>query len=293
MSLGAERGYQYNSILKLITFKDVERFVDLLTAYSIIAFIAYLIATFAIFSRLFHPQGPNQLVIMSSGCIAVFIHTLLVHHLLFIQSNEIDFNLINVVSLVALLISLTVTVMALKYKANLLLPVVYGFSGVWLILANFIPPTIHLLPDNEQIMLIAHIIIALIAYCILIIATLYAFQVSFITHKLKSKNISAVNHLPPLMQVQHQLFLILAIGTFALFISQLTGFIFLDNLFSKENAHKTVLSIMALLVYCAILWGHYKKGWRGHRVLILTIIASFLLTLAYFGSRFVKEFLLS
>ena len=271
----------------------MEYFVDLMTVYSIIAFIAYLIATFAVLSRLFHPQGPNQFIIMSFGCIAVLTHSLLVNHLLFIQSDEINFNLINVVSLVALLISLTVTVIALKFKANLLLPVVYGFSGLWLIASHFIPPTIHLLPAHEKIMLIAHIVIALMAYCILIIATLYAFQVSYISHKLKSKNLIAVNHLPPLMQVQHQLFLILAIGTLTLFTSQVIGFVFLDNLFSKENAHKTVLSIAALLVYSTILWGHYKKGWRGHKVLTLTIIASFLLTLAYFGSRFVKEFLLS
>ncbi|MBL4908819.1 MAG: cytochrome c biogenesis protein CcsA [Alteromonadaceae bacterium] len=267
--------------------------MDLISLYSITAFIAYFIATFAILTRLFHPSGPNHCITMSFGCVAVIIHTLLMHHLLFIQSDEINFNLINVVSLVALLISLTVTAIALKFKANLLLPVVYSFSGIWLIAALFIPPTVHLLPAHEKLMLIAHIVIALIAYCILIIATLYAFQVSYITHKLKSKNIAAVNHLPPLMQVQHQLFLILAIGTFCLFVSQLAGFIFLDNLFSKENAHKTVLSILALLVYCTILWGHFKKGWRGHRVLILTVIASFLLTTAYFGSRFVKEFLLS
>jgi ABC-type uncharacterized transport system permease subunit len=271
----------------------VERFVDLITLYSIIAFTAYLIATFAVLTRLFHPQGPNQLVILSAGCLAVIMHTLLISHLLFDQSNEVNFNLLNVVSLVALLISLIVTTIALKFKANLLLPVVYIFSGLWLIAALYIPPAVHMLPANEKITLIAHIVIALVAYCILIIATLYAFQVSYISHKLKSKNLIAVSHLPPLMQVQQQLFLILAIGTLCLLFSQVIGFIFLDNLFTKENAHKTVLSLMALVVYCTILWGHYKEGWRGHRVLVLTILASFLLTMSYFGSRFVKEFLLS
>jgi len=271
----------------------VERFVDLVSLYSVTAFIAYFIATFAILTRLFHPHGPNQYLTMTFGSAAVLIHTLLVHHLLFIQTNEVDFNLVNVIALVALVISATVTSLALKYKANLLLPVVYSFSGILLLAVLYIPPTVHLLPAHETLMLVAHIVIALVAYCILIIATLYAFQVSYISHKLKSKNITAVSHLPPLMQVQHQLFLILAIGTLCLFVSQLIGFAFLDNLFSKENAHKTVLSILALFVYCTTLWGHFKKGWRGQKVLILTIIASFLLTLAYFGSRFVKEFILS
>ena len=39
--------------------------------------------------------------------------------------------------------------------------------------------------------------------------------------------------------------------------------------------------------------GHAKFGWRGKPVITCTIVGSVLLTLAYFGSRFVKEFLLS
>jgi ABC-type uncharacterized transport system permease subunit len=38
--------------------------------------------------------------------------------------------------------------------------------------------------------------------------------------------------------------------------------------------------------------GHKKYGWRGNHSVMATIIASLLLTLAYFGSRFVKEILL-
>jgi ABC-type uncharacterized transport system permease subunit len=270
----------------------LEHSVNLVTTYSIIATIAYLAATIAILTRLFHPKGPDLRISIILGSIALISHTLFVTHIMF-TSEIINYNLLNVISLVSLLIALFVSALALKFKANLLLPVVYGFSGLWLIATPFIPPTVHIIPAPEKFTLVAHIIIALIAYCILIIATLYAFQVSYISHKLKSKNLAAVSHLPPLMQVQHQLFLILAIGTFALLLSQVTGFIFLENYLVKENAHKTLLSIAALLIYCIILWGHYKKGWRGNKVLTLTLLGSFLLTLAYFGSRFVKEFLLS
>jgi ABC-type uncharacterized transport system permease subunit len=142
------------------------------------------------------------------------------------------------------------------------------------------------------LVLLSHISFALIAYCVLIIATLFAFQVTYINLKLKSKNLSAVAHLPPLMQVERQLFAILTIGTAILFVSQLIGFVFLEGFLNKENAHKTLLSILSLVLYSLILWGHFKKGWRGHRILLLVISASVLLTLAYFGSRFVKEFIL-
>jgi ABC-type uncharacterized transport system permease subunit len=101
-----------------------------------------------------------------------------------------------------------------------------------------------------------------------------------------------VAHLPPLMQVEKQLFSILTVGTAILFISQIIGFVFLDGFLAKENAHKTILSLLSFAIYGLILWGHFEKGWRGHRVLVLMVSASALLTLAYFGSRFVKEFIL-
>ena len=211
--------------------------MDLLVIGSSVAFVSYILASVATLSRLFHPKGPNIVLVLSLGCIAMVAHTLSNGQYLYQQAN-INFSLPNVVSLVSLLITLLVSLVAL------------------------------------------------------IIATLYAFQVAYINYKLKNKNLLAVSHLPPLMQVENQLFLILSIGTLSLLLSQFSGFIFLDDFFARERAHKTVLSLISLLVYMLILWGHFKQGWRGHKVLVLTVIASLLLTLSYFGSRFVKEFIL-
>jgi len=190
-------------------------------------------------------------------------------------------------------ITISISLIALRMKVNLLLPVIYGFAGIWQLVMIFIPKTESIPLIAEKIILVGHISMALIAYCILIIATLYAFQVAYINLKLKNKNLTAVVHLPPLMQVEKQLFTILMVGTVCLFASELIGLLFLDGFWAKENLHKTILSLIALAIYVIILAGHIHQGWRGHRVLILTIIASSLLTLSYFGSRFVKEFMLS
>ncbi len=63
-------------------------------------------------------------------------------------------------------------------------------------------------------------------------------------------------------------------------------------MFSTMYAHKTVLSIIALAVYIVLLTGQHIWGWRGKQVIVLTVIGLMLLTLAYFGSRFVREILL-
>jgi ABC-type uncharacterized transport system permease subunit len=266
--------------------------VDFLVIGSSIAFIAYMLATLAILSRLFHPKGPNINQVLVLATIAVITHLFNDAQLLFGQ-NAINFSLPNVISLVSLIITITISLVALRMKVNLLLPVIYGFAGIWQLVMIFIPKTESIPLVAEKIILVGHISIALIAYCILIIATLYAFQVAYINMKLKNKNLTAVVHLPPLMQVEKQLFNILMVGTVCLFFSQLIGFLFLDGYWANKNIHKTVLSLIALVIYVIILAGHIHKGWRGHRVLLLTIAASTLLTLSYFGSRFVKEFMLS
>jgi ABC-type uncharacterized transport system permease subunit len=258
---------------------------------SLIAFFAYAIATSAMLLRLFHPKGPNLVFVLFFGCLGMVLHTLSSAQFLVAQP-DINFALPNVISLVSLVICLSISAFALRFKVNLLLPVIYGFAGIWQLLMVFIPNVEQAPLINHDLSVVSHVSLALLSYCILVIATLYAFQVAYINIKLKTKNLTAVSHLPPLMQVEGQLFIILAIGTCLLFFSQVIGFLFLDGMISHENLHKTVLSILAFLIYSATLWGHYKKGWRGHRVLILTITGSALLTLAYFGSRFVKEFIL-
>jgi len=266
--------------------------VELSNIGTLAASICYVAAAIAVITRLFHVKGPHLVTVLTFGCLAIICHTLMIGQSLFSQSS-VNFSLPNVVSLVTLVISLTITTIALRFKINLLIPVTYGFAGLWQLIMFFIPQSPHIPLLAGKLAVVSHITLALIAYCILVIATLYAFQVSYINVKLKEKKLLAVSHLPPLMQVEKQLFLILFIGTVFLFISELTGFAFLDNFLAKENAHKTVLSLMALCLYVVILWGHFKKGWRGHRVLLMTNTATVLLTLAYFGSRFVKEFLLS
>lgn len=265
--------------------------MNFLVIGSSLAFVLYILATLAIVTRLFHPKGPNLTLVLSLAAAAIVVHTFN-EALLSFSQDSINFNLPNVISLVSLLITVVVTLVALRFKVNLLLPVIYGFTGLWQLVLIFLPPIDSIPLVVEKVVLLSHISFALIAYCVLIIATLFAFQVTYINLKLKSKNLTAVAHLPPLMQVEKQLFNILTVGTAILFVSQIIGFAFLDGFLAKENAHKTILSLLSFAIYSIILWGHFEKGWRGHRVLVLMVSASALLTLAYFGSRFVKEFIL-
>ena len=81
----------------------------------------------------------------------------------------------------------------------------------------------------------------------------------------------------------------IAAGVLILTLSLGTGFLFLHDLFAQHLVHKTVLSLFAWIIFCFILIGRQRYGWRG-RVAVNWILAGFLLLLlGYFGSKFVLE----
>lgn len=126
------------------------------------------------------------------------------------------------------------------------------------------------------------------------IATLYAIQLVWLDYRLKNKKDLVPNpNLPPLMRIERQLFRLLLIGQAMLTITLVTGLLFVQDIFAQGKAHKAILSMLAWCVYSLLIWGHYQRNWRGRHAVWYSLIGAFLLTLAYFGSRFVKEVILS
>ncbi|MEY3785905.1 MAG: hypothetical protein RLZ75_110, partial [Pseudomonadota bacterium] len=70
------------------------------------------------------------------------------------------------------------------------------------------------------------------------------------------------------------------------------GFIFIENLFAQHLVHKTVLSILAWIIFTGLLIGRSRYGWRGQTAIQWTLIGFILLLLAYFGSKLVLELIL-
>ncbi|STW27923.1 CcsA-like protein [Klebsiella michiganensis] len=97
--------------------------------------------------------------------------------------------------------------------------------------------------------------------------------------------------MPPLMSIERKMFHITQIGVVLLTLTLCTGLFYMHNLFSAENIDKAVLSIVAWFVYIVLLWGHYHEGWRGRRVVWFNVTGAGLLTLAYFGSRVLQQFM--
>src|SRR5690606_10844305 len=148
---------------------------------------------------------------------------------------------------------------------------------------------------NVQIsyQLASHVVLSILAYSLLTIATLQALLLAYQNHQLKSKHtIGKVRLLPPLQTMESLLFELLWAGEILLTLSILSGMWFLEDIFAQHLAHKTVFSIAAWVIYTLLLWGRHRLGWRGYTAIRWTLEGFALLMLAYYGSKLVLELIL-
>jgi ABC-type uncharacterized transport system permease subunit len=141
--------------------------------------------------------------------------------------------------------------------------------------------------------LASHVILSILAYSLLTIATLQAILLSYQNRHLKNRSgLQYLRYLPPLQTMEALLFEFVLVGEILLTLSIISGFIFLDNVFAQHLLHKTVFSMAAWLVYGFLLFGKYKMGWRGNTAIRWTLAGFLFLMLAFFGSKLVLEIIL-
>jgi ABC-type uncharacterized transport system permease subunit len=173
-------------------------------------------------------------------------------------------------------------------------------ENLGLLIIPFIPPTLlgsYFLSTNSATLnldngLGIHIFSSLLAYSMLTLAALHALLLGLQIRQLHDhKPNILVRTLPALQDMESLLFKVIALGWVLLSLSLFSGFMYLDNLFAQHVAHKTILSIMAWLVFAILLYGHWQYGWRGKTAIRWTLAGFFMLMLAFFGSKFVLEYL--
>jgi ABC-type uncharacterized transport system permease subunit len=135
--------------------------------------------------------------------------------------------------------------------------------------------------------------VALLAFSVLSIAAVLAILLAVQERALRHRQFGNwLRALPPLTLTETLLFRLIAAGFVLLSLTLLTGILFVDDLLGQHLAHKTVLSIIAWLVFGVLLYGRWRHGWRGRRAVNLTLIGMGVLLLAFFGSKFVLEVIL-
>ena len=141
--------------------------------------------------------------------------------------------------------------------------------------------------------LTAHILLSMGAAALLFAAAVTAILLVFLDRRLRSRRIADLpSVLPPLDALEKVMFRLIGSGFALLTLALLTGFIFVTNLFAQHLVHKTVLGIIAWVLFGVLLIGRTRYGWRGRAAVRWTLWGFGVLALSYFGSKFVLEVLL-
>ncbi len=175
---------------------------------------------------------------------------------------------------------------------EILLILLFPLGLLTTLMAQFAPSG-TLQPILGEHGLIGHILLSILAYGMFTIAVFQALLLLLQNRQLKNKHPSGlIKNFPPLQTMESLLFGFLWAGWTLLSMSLISGWLFVENLFAQHLVHKTLLSILAWIVFSVLLWGRTRLGWRGHKAIRWTLGGFLLLMLAYFGSKLVREYIL-
>ena len=207
-------------------------------------------------------------------------------------AQGVDLGLFNAVSLFGWLMALMVVTAALRTPVQSLGLVVFPLAALGIVLAALWGvPRSSLIPIGAPVDI--HVISSVLAYAVLGLASAQALLLAWQERSLRQRRASSVlGLLPPLQNMEALLFQLLGSGFALLSVSLLSGWLFVDNLLAQDLAHKTTLSILAWVVFAALLQGRIRYGWRGRTAIRWTLAGFALLALAYVGTKIVLELIL-
>lgn len=260
------------------------------TLVGLFSVLSYVIASALIVKELMKglEQHRASVYIAWLGAGLHAVYTLLI----FRRHEDFNFSFFNAAALVALFIVLLVLVAALDKPVEKLGIAIFPLAAALLGLDMIFPEKTHTLAVHNWKMA-THILSSITAFSLLNIAALQAVLLAIQDQQLRSHHPKRLMlALPPLQAMETLLFQMIGAGLFFLTVSLLSGFIFIDDLFAQHLLHKTVLSIIAWVIFSGLLLGRFRYGWRGAIAIQWTLIGFVLLLLAYFGSKLVLELIL-
>jgi ABC-type uncharacterized transport system permease subunit len=151
------------------------------------------------------------------------------------------------------------------------------------------------LPNTELLAFKAHLLISMLAYSFFTIASLHVLLMALLEKRLHVGQLrSGLTALPPLLTMERILFQLIGVGFVLLTLSLGSGILFSEEVFGRplDLTHKTVFGILSWAIFGALLLGRRRYGWRGRVAMRWTLSGFLMLVLAYFGSRFVMDFVL-
>ena len=256
---------------------------------NLLALVLYSAGSLYFITRLLRQHDLERKSLLVTAAVALVFHGIGVIGNGFYREG-FHLSYFGVSSLIFWAVNLLVLISSLKKALHNLFVLLYPLSALS-VLASIVSKNqaSHLLDYS----IATHVILSIIAYSLLTIASLQALLLAYQSHQLKHKHLTpGVRLLPPLQTIEALLFELLWVGEIMLTLAIVSGFWFLEDMFAQHLVHKTVFSLCAWVIYAVLLWGRWQLGWRGNKAIRWALAGFICLMLAYFGSRLVLEMIL-
>lgn len=257
------------------------------TSLAIVASGAYLLAALLQWRR---PAPGVPIAVIAGVGIAAHAGLLLGQT---VEAGRLALGVTEALSLFAWQAALLVWLLGMALPVRVLGLALYPLAALLALCAGAFPTAGHTIPLADwKIQL--HVLLSLLSAGLLTLAAAQAVTVAVQDRLLHRHSPHPFGRaLPPLLTMEQLLFVQIGIGFFLLSLALLSGLLFVDDLMAQHLAHKTVLSTLAWLIFGALLWGRWRRGWRGRTAVRWTLAGYGALVLAYFGSKLVLEQFLS
>lgn len=201
-------------------------------------------------------------------------------------------NFFSALSLVAWAMATVMTITGARTRARVLLAMIWPIALLSAAAGTLSPQAPAETISGWQIRL--HVVIALSAYALLSIAALQALVVAWQERSLRRKHLSlTLRALPPLSAMEELLFQYIVAGFSLLTLTVLSGALFIEDWMAQHLVHKTVLTLLAWVVFGMLIFGRWRFGWRGRTAVNWTLVGMGVLLLGFFGSKLVLELVLA
>ncbi|WP_223302740.1 cytochrome C assembly family protein [Halotalea alkalilenta] len=251
--------------------------------YALLAAFLYLFAGLWQAAALARACSPRPGLVRTTGLLAVALHALVLYFVLY-RDGELNLGMIETLSLICWVIA--VLLLGASLFSPTLAPgaALLPFAAFSLIAMVGLPGTLTYAYFPPGVLV--HIASSTLAFALLSIAAVQALLIALQDHALKTRRLRGiVQALPALTRMERMLFELITLGMVLLTISIASGALFVHDLSAQHLTPKTLLSLMAWVIFGVLLWCRRFHGWRGRRAVRWTLVGAVVLVLAYFGSR--------
>lgn len=256
-----------------------------LPLFAIMAILLYALAAAGCLQELLGQRGVVRRIAIPAGTAGLLLHALALYRA-GVTAAGITLNLVNATSLLVWVSALLATAGVRLQPIGSLRILLYPAAAFSLLPVLTFPAKAVTLPAYLPLGTRIHLSLSILALGLLVLAGLQALLLAVQERGLHTRQpLRVLQLLPPLQAMENLLFQVIVAGFFVLSLSLVTGLMFPRDLSSSPLAQKTLLSLLAWLIFGVLLWGRWLRGWRGQRAATWTLGGCAVLTLAYFGSK--------